>query len=93
MFAVGQKRRFVDASLTNRNRDPQEGRRNGGGSLACALVLAIEQNFQLLLQIAGTAVLFRGFERVHGRSIVLSEFIDELGRRAGKVEKIGVPEE
>jgi len=78
MFAVGQKRRFVDASLTNRNRDPQEGRRNGGGSLACTLVLAIEQNFQLLLQIAGPTVFFRSFERIHGRPVVFSEFIDEL---------------
>src|SRR5258705_13595651 len=42
-----------DFRLWNPGSDTQEGRGNRGGVLAGALVLAVEQNFQLLLQLAG----------------------------------------
>src|SRR6476661_8692444 len=78
--------------LLNLNGHAQEGRGNGSGVLARAFVLAVEQNFQLLLQIAGLAVLFCSFECVHGWPVVFSEFIDEFGWPAGKIEDVGIPE-
>ena len=51
-----------------------------------AFVLAVEKLFQLFLQISRSAVLFRGFERIHGWPVVFPEFIHERRRRAGKVE-------
>ena len=68
----------MNLQLWNRNSDAQEGRRNGGGILAWAFVLAVEQNFQLLLQITGSTVLFRRFECIHGWPVVFSECINEL---------------
>ena len=59
------------------NRHAQEGRRNGGRIVRTACVLTGEQIFQLLLQIGCAPVLFRGVERIHGRSVVFSEFIHE----------------
>src|SRR6266568_2312035 len=76
--------------LLNRNSDTQEGRGNGGGVLVRAFVLAVEQNFELLLQIVGFSVLFRSFERIHGRSVIFSEFTDEFRWLAWKVEYIGI---
>ena len=61
--------------LLNRNGDTQEDRGNGGGVHARAFVLAVEQNFQLFLQVAGFAVLFRSFECIHRRPLIFSEFI------------------
>jgi hypothetical protein len=68
----------MDFRLWNRNGDTQEGRGDGGGIHARAFVLAVEQNFQLHLQVGGFAVLFRGFECVHGRPVIPSEFTDEF---------------
>lgn len=49
-------------------RDTQESRRNGSGVPEWAFVLAVEQGFQLPLKIIGaTTLLFRCFERIHGR--------------------------
>src|SRR5438876_12177340 len=76
--------------LLNRNRDAQEGRGNGGGVLVRAFVLAVEQNFELLLQIAGFTVLFRSFECIHGRPVIFSEFTDEFRWLLGKVKDIGI---
>jgi hypothetical protein len=59
------------------NRNAQEGCRNGGGIPTRAFVLAVEQFFQLLLQIICPAVLFCGFECIHGRPVVFPEFIHE----------------
>ena len=64
--------------LLNRNGDTQEGRGNGGGIHARAFVLAAKQNFQLFLQVAGFAVLFRSFECIHRRPAIFSEFIEEF---------------
>ncbi len=64
--------------LLNRNGDTQEGCGNGGGVLAGAFVLAVEQSFELLLQVAGFAVLFRSFECIHGWPVIFSEFIDKF---------------
>ena len=61
-----------------RNGNAQEGRRNGGGILARALVVAVEQNFQLLLQITGSTVLLCGLECIHGRPVECFECINEL---------------
>jgi hypothetical protein len=60
------------------NGNAQEGCRNGGSILAWAFVLAFEQDFQLTLQIAGSAVLFRSFECIHGRPVVFSESSKKL---------------
>src|SRR6185369_14283019 len=67
--AVGSA--FVAASLptfslfgrSNHNGHDQEGRRNGGGILARAPVLAVEQSLQFFLQVSGSSVLFRRLER------------------------------
>jgi hypothetical protein len=64
-------------TASKRDRNAQEGCRNGGGILARAFVLAGKQLFQLSLQISRSAVLFRGFECIHGRPVVFPEFIDE----------------
>src|SRR5439155_26448019 len=55
---------------SKRDRNTQEGCRNGGGILARALVLAGKQLFQLSLQVSRSAVLFCGFECIHGRPVV-----------------------
>src|SRR5205085_4256310 len=60
---------------SKRDRNPQEGCRNGSSILAGALVLAVEQLFQLPLQVRRPAILFRGIECTHGRPIVFPEFI------------------
>src|SRR2546423_12155339 len=71
-------------------RHAQEGCGNRGGILAGALVLRVEQSFQLPLEVRGSTVLLGGFERVHRRPVVLSELADELRRSAGEIERIGV---
>src|SRR5712671_2602678 len=82
----------MNLRLLNPGGDPQEGRGNRGGVLAGAFVLAVEQHFQLLLQVADLAVLFRGFEGIHGRPVIFSECIDEFRWLAREVEDVGVPE-
>ena len=47
-------------------------------SLLGLLFWLLNRDFQLLLQIGGSAVLFRGFECIHGRPVVFPEFVDEL---------------
>src|SRR3954471_20481283 len=75
------------------NRDTQERRGNGCSILTSAFILGVEQSFQFVLQIAGAAIFFGGFERVHRWSVVRPEFMDELGGRPAKVEGIGIPQE
>src|SRR5205823_7621450 len=64
-------------TASKRDRNAQEGCRNGGSILARAFVLTGKQLFQLSLQISRAAVLFCGFECIHGRPVVFPEFIDE----------------
>lgn len=54
---------------TTQNGNAQEVRRNRGGILARAFVLAVEENFQLFLKITSSTVLFGRFEGVHGRAV------------------------
>ena len=61
------------AQSSKRNSHAQEGCRNGGGILVGAFVLAVEQRFQLILQISCSAFLFGSVERIHGRSVVVPE--------------------
>src|SRR5262249_19188490 len=63
------------------------------GVLARAFVLAIEQNFQLFLEITGAVVLFRGFKGIHGRSIVFSERCNKFRWRTTKLEGVCVLKE
>src|SRR6266403_4307103 len=63
--------------VSKRDRNAQEGCRNRGGILVWASVLAGKQLFQLSLQVSRSAVLFCGFECIHGRPVVFPEFIDK----------------
>src|SRR5258708_6258914 len=76
--STGSRPSQIECCGSARNRDAQEGRGNGGGILAGALVLPFEQSFQLPLEIRGPIVLLGGVERVHRRPVVVSEFGDEL---------------
>src|SRR5437764_11491901 len=76
-FTVGYATRLLLKTALNRDRNTQEGCRNGGVILARAFVLAGKQLFQLSLQVIRSTVLFCGFECIHGRPIVFPEFIDE----------------
>jgi hypothetical protein len=69
---------YTCATESDRHGNAQECRRNGGGILAWAFVLAVKQDFQFLLQITGPTVVFRGLECIHGWPIVFSECIDEF---------------
>src|SRR5262245_52220652 len=77
--------------LSKGDRHAQEGRRDGGGVFAS--VLALEEDLELLLQVGSSTVLFRGFERIHGRPVVFSEFTHECRRCAAEVEGERVPRE
>ena len=57
------------------HRHAEKSRRNRGEILARAPVLAGEELFQLFLQISRTTILLGGFEGIHRRSIIFSEFI------------------
>ena len=61
--------------LSKGDRHAQEGCRNRRGILT--LVLAVEQCFELVLQGRASAVLFCGFECIHGWPVVSPEFVDE----------------
>jgi hypothetical protein len=61
------------------------------GFVARALVLAIEQFFELFLQISGLIVLLRRFEGIHDWSVIFSELIRERRRGIGIVERERVP--
>ena len=54
------------------------------------LVLALEQVVQLLFEVFAAAVLFRRLERIHRWPVVFSEGVNQLRRRRGKAEGIGV---
>src|SRR5262245_58513457 len=73
-------------SLSKRNRNAEESGRNRCGILTGALVVAIEQDFQLLLQLSSSTVLFRRFEGIHGGPVIFSKFVQECRRGAGIVE-------
>src|SRR5260370_6919274 len=81
-------RTFSDPLRTasKRDRNAQEGCRNGGGILARAFVLTGKQLFQLSLQVSRSATLFCGFECIHGQPVVFPEFIDEGCRCTREVE-------
>src|SRR5262245_49016178 len=66
-----------ECCLVDCNSNTQEGCRNGRPILVRALILALEQSLQILLQITGSAALFGGFERIHGRSIMSTEGVKE----------------
>jgi len=48
---------FPPASVSKRNRNAQERRRNRRGIIALAFVLAVEQSFEFILQVSSSAVL------------------------------------
>lgn len=58
---------------SERDGNAQEGCGNEGGVFVGTFVLAVEQGFQIVLEIGGSAVLFGGFEGVHGWPEVVSE--------------------
>src|SRR6185503_15415164 len=78
--------RASPAIFSERNCHAQVGCRKGGGILTQALVLAMDQIFQLLLQIRGSAVLFCSLECIHRWPVVFPEFVYERGRPAWEVE-------
>ena len=80
MLPTRKKRDGVRLDL---HRHLQEGGRNGRGVLGRALVLADEQILQLSPQVRRAAILFRRVERVHGRPVVLQEFIHDHGGSVG----------
>jgi len=55
--------------------------------------LAAEQSFKFFLQIARSAVFICGFERIHSRTVVFSECLNECRWSGRIVESISVPDE
>src|SRR5262244_1044835 len=80
-----------EASARHGHAQERGGDRRRG--LAAALVLAVEQSFQFLLQVSRLAALLGGIERIHARTIVSPELGDEAFRRARIVEHVGIPRE
>src|SRR5262245_3462308 len=80
-----------EVAFSKRNSYAQEGCRNGGAIPVLALVLAVEQFFQLFLQISGSTVPFRRFESIHGRPVVFSECMHKCHGGARIVEHKRVP--
>lgn len=68
----------ANQTLIDRNCNAQVSRWNRRCILDRALVLAVEQSFQLSLQIVGLAVLFSCFKSIHGWSIVPPECFQEF---------------
>ena len=64
---------FNSSFLLSLDRHAQERRRNRRAILT--FVLAVEQLFQLFLQLIRPALFFRGFERIHGWAIIFPECI------------------
>src|SRR6266550_7879966 len=81
----------VKGTALNGDRYAQEGCRDGGGILA--FVLALEQLFQLLLEVSRSAVLFCGVECIHGRPVVCPKLIHERRRCSGVIESKRVARE
>src|SRR6476620_11407862 len=79
----------VTQPVLNRDRYPQEGCGNGGGTLARACVLAVEEGVQLTVQLGIATVGSGGVEGVHSRSVIRSERGNELRRWACEVERVG----
>ncbi len=73
-------------SISNRNHHAKESRGDGGGILASALVLAVEEVFEFFLQIGVLAVFFGGVEGVHRGAVIFSECIHKGGGGSGIVE-------
>src|SRR6266516_4396815 len=76
---------------SHRDRYAQEGCGNGGGILARACVLAVEQIVQLGLQIVLAAVGCCSFERVHRRPVIRPERGDKFRWCTWKIERVGIP--
>src|SRR5438874_1644993 len=49
--------------------------------------------FQFRLQIAGSTIFFRSFERIHRRSVIFSKLSNEVSRCGRKIERIAVSDE
>lgn len=62
-------------------------------SLLGLFVLAVEQSFQLFLQVAGATALFCSLERIHRWTVIFSKRGNELRRGPWKIEGVGVLEE
>src|SRR5437762_12914487 len=67
------------SSHSGPDRHAQELRGNGRGPRRGAVVLALEERQQLLLQVGRTPILLRGLERVHRRAVIVAERRHELG--------------
>src|SRR5262249_8153450 len=73
----------------NFNRHPQK--RSGDRCAPGAVfILVVEQCFELALQVSCLAVLFGGFESIHGGAIIVLEPFNELCRCEGPTESIGI---
>src|SRR5215813_4102451 len=79
--------------VSDHDRDAQECRRDRRGVFARALVLAVEEIFQFLRELAGLAGLLGSLEGVHRGAIVLSERIEQRRRRGRIIEGIRVFDE
>ena len=71
-------RNRADQVLIHCNRHTKESSRNRCPVRTAALILAVEQVFQFLLQVSGAAVLFRGLEGIHGWTVVSPEIFQQL---------------
>src|SRR4051812_39172084 len=89
----GKRRAASPATSSKRDRNAQEGCRNGGGIRALAAVLAVEEIDQLLFQIGSSTVLGRGLKRIHRRPVEIPKLGDEFRWCAGKVERVRVSTE
>ena len=76
---------------SQRNGDAQVGCGNGGRLRVRARILAVEQGFELRLQLSLATVAGSGLERVHGRPVVVPELAEEVRGSAREVERIGAP--
>jgi len=76
-LSPGSTEEFAFYSLVRRDGYAQKRGRNRRHILIGALVLAFKKRLQVFLQIAGSAILFRGFEGIHRRAVVFSEGIDK----------------
>ena len=64
-------------SISDCHCDAQEGRWNGGCALFGAFVFAVEQIFQLFLQVGSFPIFFGGVESVHRWPVIFPEFTHE----------------
>ena len=85
---TGSRSRYA---LSHCDRDAQEGCRDGGGILARACVLAVEEGFELAMQLGLAAVGCCSRVRVHGRPVIRPELSKQLRGCAWEVERVGIP--